>query len=223
MLKAYVLNLPHRTDRWEHMLKEFDGKCELIKADCVMIDDNNLSKIDKAYHGVAYTHIQLIKDAKERGDKTILILEDDCIMADKTSWSKWLLVKEWLDNNMDRWEMFNGGVVMPEHIETFVMVDDIHLIKHSGGGGAHFLYINVDKSYQYILDWVIDKEPIDTYYSTTFNYWVSLPLLVLQKEDFSDIQGQNRNWDCMIFATRKKLEHNIQQYLHREGLSRNRR
>jgi hypothetical protein len=111
------------------MIKEFEGKCELIKADCVMVDDDSLTNVKRRYHGVAYTHIQLIKDAKARGDKTLFILEDDCELADKTSWSKWLKIKNWLDNNMEQWEMFNGGIVSPGHIEKIVSIDDLQIIK----------------------------------------------------------------------------------------------
>lgn len=217
-----MLNLAHRTDRWEQIVKEFEGKCKLIKADCVMVEDESLTNVKRRYHGVAYTHIQLIKDAKARGDKTLLILEDDCTLADKTSWGKWLKIKNWLDNNMDKWEMFNGGIVSPGHIEKIVSIDNLNIIKSAGGGGAHFLYINVDKSYQYILDWVIDKQDIDLYYSETFNYWISYPLLAVQRNGYSDIQEQKLIWDYRVFSTRKSLEKMIESYLYKEKTYRNR-
>jgi hypothetical protein len=179
------------------MIKEFEGKCKLIKADCVMVDDDSLSKKDRGYYGVAYTHIQLIKDAKARGDKTLFILEDDCKLVDNTSWGRWLRVKQWCDNNLDKWEIFNPGLVKFVKIEDVIRYDEMFLCKEVGGGGCHFIYFNVDKAYQKILDWIIEKDEIDAYYSERFNYWVSYPVLAIQRNGHSDIQGFERSWDSM--------------------------
>ena len=162
-----------------------------------MVDDDSLSKKDRGYYGVAYTHIQLIKDAKARGDKTLFVLEDDCKLVDNTSWGRWLRVKQWCDNNLDKWEIFNPGLVKFVKIEDVIRYDEMFLCKEVGGGGCHFIYFNVDKAYQKILDWIIEKDEIDAYYSERFNYWVSYPVLAIQRNGHSDIQGFERSWDSM--------------------------
>jgi hypothetical protein len=179
------------------MVNEFKGKCKLIKADCVMVEDDSLSKLKRAYQGVAYTHIQLIKDAFNRGDKTLLVFEDDCKLVDDSSWGKWLRVKQWCDNNMDKWEIFNAGLVRFLKVEDVIRYDEMFICKEVGGGGAHFLYFNVEKAYQKVLDWVIEKYPIDLYYSERFNYWVSYPVIAIQRNGHSDIQSNERSWDFM--------------------------
>jgi len=200
--KAYVLNLPHRSDRWNDLKKEFDGKCELIKADCVILDIED--KVKRGYHGVAYTHIQLIKDAKERGDKTLLILEDDCAMVDNTSWGKWLRLKQWCDSNMEHWEIFNPGAILYSRVDDVIRFDEMFLCKIWSGGGSHFIYFNVDKVYQKILDWEIEKIDIDLYYTTRFNCWTSYPTLAMQREGHSDIQGFHRSWWGHLAMTKSR-------------------
>ena len=191
-----MLNLAHRRDRWEQMVNEFSGKCKLIKADCVMVDDQNLSKRDRAYRGVAYTHIKLIQEAKARGDKTLLVLEDDCKLIDNTSWGRWLRLKKWCDSNMDKWEIFNPGVIMYSKVEEVIRYDEMYINKIYGGGGTHFIYFNVEKAYQKVLDWVIEKQDIDAYYLQKFNCWGSYPSIAIQRDGFSDIQDDNIKWSA---------------------------
>jgi hypothetical protein len=194
MEKAYVLNLKHRTDRWEQLQKDFaDVPLILEQVHGVVLDDENLTRTQKGYLGVAYTHIQLVNEAIERGDKTLLILEDDCLL-EPNGWNNWIKIKNYLDNHLDDWEVFNGGIVSPGDIHNVVRLDDLFLVKESGGGGCHFFYINIDKAYQKIMDWVITKQEIDLYYSFHFNYWVSYPLLAIQRNGYSDIGNLDRDW-----------------------------
>jgi len=209
--KAYVLNLPHRTDRWELLTKEFGDKVELIKADCVMVDMED--KVKRAYHGVAYTHIQLIKDAKERGDKTLFIMEDDCTMIDKTSWGKWLRLKDWCDANLDKWEIFNPGAVAYAKVNDVVRFDEMLLCKIWSGGGSHFIYFNVDKCYQKILDWEIEKIDIDMYYTLHFDCWTTYPTLATQRDSYSDIQSMNRSWWGYLALTKSRGLEMINDFL----------
>lgn len=203
-MQAYVLNLPHRTDRWEQIVKEFEGKCELVKAECVMVEDESLTKNVRGYHGVAYTHIQLIKDAKARGDKTLLILEDDCELMNKTSWGRWLRLKQWCDNNLDKWEIFNPGAIIYSRVDDVIRFDEMYLCKIWGGGASHFIYFNVDSAYQKVLDWEIEKFDIDVYYTTKFNCWASYPTLAMQRDGQSDIQGFNRSWWGHLATTQRR-------------------
>lgn len=201
MEKAYVLNLKHRTDRWEQIKKDFANVPLILeRVDGVVLDDDTLTRRDKGYLGVAYTHILLVTEAKARGDKTLLILEDDCVL-EPNGWENWILYKNYLDNHLDDWEVFNGGMVSPGDIHNVIKLNDIFLVKNTGGGGCHFFYINVDKAYHKIVNWVIEKQDIDLYYSYNFNYWFAYPLLAIQRNGYSDIDSSNRDWTRRIEMT----------------------
>jgi hypothetical protein len=213
MEKAYVLNLKHRTDRWEQLQKDFiNVPLILERVDGVILDDDNLTQRQKGYLGVAYTHIKLVNEAKARGDKTILILEDDCVL-EPNGWENWIKIKNYLDNHLDDWEVFNGGIVSPGDIHNVIKLNDIFLVKENGGGGCHFFYINIDKAYQKIMDWVITKQDIDLYYSYNFNYWISYPLLAIQRNGYSDIDSSVRDWSQRIEITKMMCVLKIAKFL----------
>ena len=213
MEKAYVLNLKHRTDRWEQLQKDFiNVPLILERVDGVILDDDNLTQRQKGYLGVAYTHIKLVNEAKARGDKTILILEDDCVL-EPNGWENWIKIKNYLDNHLDDWEVFNGGIVSPGDIHNVIKLNDIFLVKENGGGGCHFFYINIDKAYQKIMDWVITKQDIDLYYSYNFNYWISYPLLAIQRNGYSDIDTSDRDWTERMNITKYMCVSKIAKFL----------
>jgi hypothetical protein len=202
MQKAYVLNLKHRTDRWEQLQKDFANVPLILeRVDGVVLDDPTISQRDRGYLGVAYTHIQLVTEAKARGDKTILILEDDCIL-EPDGWKNWIKTKNYLDNHLDLWEVFNGGIVSPGDIHNVIKLNGLFLVKDTGGGGCYFFYINVDKAYDKIVDWVITKQDIDLYYSYHFNYWISYPLIAIQRNGYSDIDSSDRDWTKRMEMTK---------------------
>ena len=95
--KIYCLNLDRRADRWEKVSKEFskisinverwpaiDGN-NLTESDMIFIDEkisSNIGKIENKYAlGCLLSHLQIVKDAKEKGHKKILIFEDDVILS----------------------------------------------------------------------------------------------------------------------------------------------
>ena len=99
--KIYCLNLDRRIDRWRKVSKEFskisinverwsaiDGD-NLTNSDVTFVDDkinerisSSIGKIENKYAlGCLLSHLQIIKDAKEKGHRKILIFEDDIILS----------------------------------------------------------------------------------------------------------------------------------------------
>ncbi len=99
--KIYCLNLDRRSDRWQKVSQEFskfsinverwsaiDGD-NLIESELVYIDKNiseekasRIGKIENKYSlACLLSHIEIIKNAKARGYKKILIFEDDVIIS----------------------------------------------------------------------------------------------------------------------------------------------
>jgi GR25 family glycosyltransferase involved in LPS biosynthesis len=101
--KIYCINLDRRNDRWENVNKKFQDKkikVERFRAiDAVDVDDeefknanpNGLHGIEASVNGIIenksamgclLSHLSIIKDAKEKNYKRILIFEDDVIFSD---------------------------------------------------------------------------------------------------------------------------------------------
>ena len=99
--KIYCLNLDRRIDRWRKVSKEFskisinverwsaiDGD-NLTYSNMTFVDDkigervsSIIGKIENKYAlGCLLSHLQIIKDAKEKGHRKILIFEDDIILS----------------------------------------------------------------------------------------------------------------------------------------------
>lgn len=212
-MDAYVINLIHRTDRWEQINKDFkDSPFNLIRYEGVMVDDPEISRKDRGYIGVAKTHQKLIKESKEKGLKTILVLEDDC-KPEPNYLLNWKIIKEYLDSHLDEWEVFNGGICGVEKVYKIIKfeepIDPIYLVKEKGGCFCHWLYLNVDKAYDKLMDWDIKKMEIDLYYSNNFNHYTCFPLLAEQYSGFSDIGSREKDWSLNFIVAKLDMRRQI--------------
>jgi GR25 family glycosyltransferase involved in LPS biosynthesis len=93
--KIYCINLLSRVDRWENVSKEFESKGILVErflatdrikqAVNLDIDPEISSKIGILENGGALgcllSHLNLIRDAKEKGYNRILVFEDDVVFS----------------------------------------------------------------------------------------------------------------------------------------------
>jgi hypothetical protein len=206
---ALVINLDHRTDRWQRMVKDFSNSSfTLTRYPAVMITDPEISRKDRCYIGVARTHIEIIKMCKNRNQKTVLILEDDCKL--EPNWEEnWYKARSYLDNNLDRWEVFNGAVCGIESCKRVVVIDNLYLLNTVGGCFAHWLYLNVDKAYEKLLAWEDHKKEIDLYYTFNFNHYTSYPLIAEQYNDYSDIGERNKDWSDNFILAKMDTRNNL--------------
>jgi len=215
-MDAYVINLPNRQDRWEKIKEDFKNTSfNLIQYFGIMIDDPTISRKDKGYIGLAKTHQKLVKEAKEKNQKTILILEDDC-KPEPNFLEYWYTIKDYLDNHLDDWEVFNGGICGVERIDRIIKFDlqpePLYLVKEKGGCFSHWLYINIDKAYDKIMDWDKDKMEIDLYYSHQFNHYTCYPLLAEQYSGYSDIGSREKDWSLNFFMARMDMRRNLMRF-----------
>ena len=213
MQDAYVLNLPHRTDRWNQIQNDFKNtQFNLIRYTGVMITDPTISDKDKRYYGVAKTHQQLIQEARQKNLKTILILEDDCKPEPKFE-EHWFIIKDYLDENLDSWEVFNGGICGVESISRCIKIptdtDPLYIVKEKGGCFSHWLYLNVEKAYEKLMLWDVNKMEIDLYYSHCFNHYTCFPLLAEQHSGYSDIGSREKDWSLNFMMAKLSLRRHI--------------
>jgi hypothetical protein len=190
----YCINLDKRTDRWEDCVKQFK-KHNLTVERFSAIDGskiNNPTKLMTGEYGILSTHIELIKDAKNKGYKNILILEDDV---------------EFIDNLNEYFSLFKGQIpddwvmlyLSGNHIGGCLQVSgNIFKIFHSYA--IHSFAIKSE-----LFDLIINglpkyKKAVDIFYAelqSLFPSYVIRPHLAWQRESFSDIQGGIMNYDFL--------------------------
>jgi hypothetical protein len=194
------------------MLNDFkDTSFRLKRVDGVMVKDETLTPMERCYYGVARTHIEIIKEARFKGLKTVLILEDDC-KPEPNFEANWLQIKNYLDSHLDDWEVFNGCICGIESISQIVQLDNIFLFKEKGGSFCHWLYLNVEKAYDKLLNWEEKRIEIDLYYSTHFNHYTCYPILAEQYDGYSDIGEKVKDWSLNFLITRLTLTDNLKRF-----------
>ena len=186
---AYVINLDKRlNDRWPRIQSEFkDTQIKLERFPAIVNDNGHI--------GLANSYKELVKMAKEKNMDSILIFEDDCTPI-KGFNRRWAKVKEWLDNNKDSWEIFNGGIKWPLDTEHIIDLDkDIQLIrsKSKGGRTAHFVLIN-KTAYDKVLEYDFEKNGLFDYFvnSSHFKNVFIMPNLCVQHGGMSNTEKHIR-------------------------------
>jgi len=74
----YIINLEHRTDRWQHceqQMAKHGFTAEKFKA-------INRSELINGWQACTLSHIAVLEDARQRGFQRVLVLEDDFVLHD---------------------------------------------------------------------------------------------------------------------------------------------
>ena len=213
-MEAYVINLSHRTDRWEKMVKNWSPYFKLNRVEGLKITDEKLSHAQRATLGLSLTHKLLIEDAVKRGLKTILILEDDAV-PEAWFYSRWVEMKTYMDTHLDQWEIFNGGIHKLQELYNVVDLKHGCLMDGKLGGASHFIYLNLSNGTDKLTNWEsnwntdqiyqYEKTEIDMYYNSQFKLFCAFPLLAKQANDVSDITNGDRSWDNLYMMNELSL------------------
>ena len=98
---AYVINLNSQPDRWARISKDFmNSSINLVRVPAI--------KNSKGHVGCGLSFMKAVNYAKKNNLNTILIFEDDNKPL-KGFDKRWNIIKRWLDKNLDKWDIFNGG------------------------------------------------------------------------------------------------------------------
>jgi hypothetical protein len=213
-MEAYIINMKHRTDRWEKMVAKWSPYFKLNRVDGIKIDDDKLTHAQRATLGLCLTHKLLIEDVVKRGLKTILILEDDAV-PEPWFYSRWVEMKTYLDTHLDEWEVFNGGVLNLQHVYDCVDLRHGCLMNGKHGGQSHFIYLNLTNGSKKLTNWdgtweepqqyISDKTEIDLYYNSQFKLFCAFPMLAKQENDVSDIIDAERSWSHYYMMSELRL------------------
>jgi hypothetical protein len=191
--KVYCINLKHRQDRKNNILTECE-KHNLGKIS--FFDAYNGNEIKNPYGilngalGLILSNIDIIKDAKEKNYKNIIILEDDCYFTDEIK-----NIDSYLEMLPSDWDMFylggnhNVGWV---GTEPPVKVNE-KIVKLHNTFTTHFVAIN-STLYDILLERLSNfDDPIDVIYTTiqkTHNVYCTSEIIANQMTGYSDIENK---------------------------------
>ena len=206
---AYVINLDEATERWDKIQNDFkDTNIHLIRVSAV-------KNIEKPKQGLLNSFKKIVTIAKEKNLKSVLILEDDSYPTENFN-KRWATTKKWLDTNMDKWELFNGGVLLylfnkVKTKKNTELKSNINLYTSDRIFSNNFLYVNkncYDKflniQHTYVRDKFLEqrKKGVDHYTgdSEHFNSIYIYPQLAKQHDGYSYLdnnKNKKRDYDII--------------------------
>jgi hypothetical protein len=186
-MPVYVINLVERKDRRIRMEQQF-ANINSVKPKIVPAIKHSNGRT-----GCLLSHQLIVAMAKQLKYDMVLVIEDDCCLNvgfDK----KWPSIAEWLINNKDKWDTYNGGMtaVVPNKIK---LLNKRLGIARANGLKTHFIVYN-SSIYDKILAIPTDirtNAAIDVVAKHKTRMITSVPFLATQFPTFSDIRGYHYN------------------------------
>ena len=194
----FYINLEHRTDRKEHVEKE------LLKIGFKAAQRFNAIKMENGAIGCSMSHLRILQDAQKNNLDHILIVEDDITFLDpelfknqlnkffethKNDWDVVLLAGNNIPpyKNIDstciqvtRCQTTTGYIVNGHYIKTLLQNVKIGLTHLINKPSEHAKYA-IDK-YWFVLQQL-------------YKWYLIVPLTVVQREDYSDIEKRVTNFE----------------------------
>lgn len=144
----------------------------------------------KGQIGCLISHLEVIKDAKNKNYKSILVFEDDVSFVENFN-ERLKNLMESVDQN---WDMLYLSGSIPQFLQNhnfYSKVSQIHTTHSYSLKDS--VYDNMIK----LLTKNIFSKPVDSSYASihdSINTYVAIPYLTYQSDGFSDIQNQNTNY-----------------------------
>ena len=194
----FYINLEHRIDRKEHVEKE------LLNIGLKEVQRFNAIKMENGAIGCSMSHLRILQDAQKNNLDHILIVEDDITFLDpelfknqlnkffethKNDWDVVLLAGNNMPpyKNIDdtciqvtRCQTTTGYIVNGHYIKTLLQNVKIGLTHLINKPAEHAKYA-IDK-YWFILQQL-------------YKWYLIVPLTVVQREDYSDIEKRVTNFE----------------------------
>ena len=185
-IPTYIINLQHRTDRYNHVINEIT---KLESSEFQIVD---AIKHEIPWKGCLQSHLKCVQLAKNSNIPYVLILEDDVIFTDN---AVEILKKTFNELQLYKWDMFFLGA----NLFSPAYKTSEHLLKLTGAWCAH-AYVVHNKFYDTILSLPPNKE-IDNYYGelmNKYNVYMSNPMIAYQLPSFSNLQNGFRDYNEAI-------------------------
>jgi GR25 family glycosyltransferase involved in LPS biosynthesis len=202
------INLKERIDRLEHINKE------LPKIGISNAERFNACKVTNGAIGCTISHIKCLTIAKERNYPYVLICEDDIEFLNPTIFKESLtkFLNSTYFNTFDVL-MLAGNVAPPYEKKDEFCIRVYNCLTTTGYLVKQHYYDILINNYKTGLDNLI-KNPnnkrqfaIDVYWNSLQqkdNWYLILPLTVVQMESYSDIEKRNTNYKHLMTDLDKK-------------------
>jgi glycosyl transferase family 25 len=196
--KTYVINLKHRTDRWEHVQGEFK-KMEIDPATVVRFD---AIKNNQGFIGCLLSHLAVIEECKDLD--RFMILEDDVLFQPNAATLTKLALEQL---KRVEWDMLYLGCNPQKSIHRFSQ--NTYRIKNSWC--AHAIIFNGKRVTDFILknkELAHEHQRIDVFYEKViqerFTCLGVYPIAATQMDNHSDITHKTNYYRELIIQNFNK-------------------
>ena len=195
----HIINVKKREDRRENVIKQLNGLTHFTYSFMEAIEHTN------GQIGCALSHLKLLKEAKERGDKHLIVFEDDMkIMTDISTFEKRMIeIKDFCENDESDWDiLYLGGNIMHhdainQKIKLLNKEFGLYQIERAfclhgviWSKRAFDKFISLEEMYNREQH----PEPIDVYTNLNAKKLIICPFLVYQEPGFSNITRRNESY-----------------------------
>jgi len=194
-LTPHIINLDFRKDRLDHITQELE-KVKTFKP----MERFSAIRHENGTIGCWLSHQTLVKQAKENNEDMILVLEDDCKLADDFD-ERFPIILDWLTKHKNDWDIFNGG---PSYISGNHVVERSPKIGQVNCLMTNFIIYN-SSSYEKICNVDDYSIPIDNFINKHLRQFVTYPVLARQIPSQSDAQIGYRDYNKEFDAAEKHL------------------
>jgi glycosyl transferase, family 25 len=198
---CYVINLDERIDRIDNIKNKYSELLNISRISGI--------KESPGWIGCFKSHQRCLRIAKAQGLDCVLVIEDDCKLVDSQTFkTRWASIKEWLDSNRDKWDVYLGGCtnIKSQHVLEYLELDK-QIVRLEFATTTHFVYYN-SNIYDNYINYNVTKKaysPIDLVISNISKGRIvtSVPFLAVQENGFSDIENTDVNYDKMFSDSEK--------------------
>lgn len=192
--KIYCVNLDRRADRWGETqveMKRLNLQNRVFRYSA--IDGNEVggkNRLLPGEHGLILTHINILKEAIDKGYSNILIFEDDVEFINDFE-----NIDDYISKVPEDWDIiYLGG----NHIRGPRKVND-RISRVTKTYTTHAMLIN-SKSFQRLINELSKfNAQLDVIYTNlNLRLYTCMPSIATQRVSFSDIQGGNVNYKPYI-------------------------
>ena len=203
----FYINLEHRTDRKEHVEKE------LLNIGLKEVQRFNAIKMENGAIGCSMSHLRILQDAQKNNLDHILIVEDDISFLDPELFKNQL--NKFFETHKNNWDVvLLAGNNMPPYKNIDDTCIQVSRCQTTTGYIVNGHYIktllqNVKIGLTHLINKPTEhaKYAIDKYWfilQQLYKWYLIVPLTVVQREDYSDIEKRVTNFEKHMLDVDKK-------------------
>lgn len=193
--EIYCINLDYRVDRWELVKKEFEKVGILDRVKRFSAIKENDGRV-----GIIKSNLEIVKIAKSKGLKNVLVFEDDVKFLDNDTLDILEKSIKQLNNKNLPWKLFYLGA--NTHNKLTKITDNLIILKDSYAVHSMAYSENI---YTKFINYASNINQI-TDYNQILDVWLSVevqnkdiclmtnPMITTQRESYSDIEKRNVNY-----------------------------